>query len=59
MSTVPAPPVVSWDVMTYRGVVHPHSRRSAAYRLGYALGTAITRPVVWLLNTTILRGEHQ
>ena len=40
-------PVVSWDVMTYRGGMTLHSRRSAAYRLGYAFGAALTRLILW------------
>lgn len=40
-------PVVSWDVMTYRGVMPLHSRRSAAYQLGYALGATLTRLILW------------
>jgi hypothetical protein len=52
--------VVSWDVMTYRGGMHHlHSRRSAAYRLGYALGSTITRLIVWPVVTVLHAGDSE
>lgn len=43
--------VVSWDAMTYRGLMHTTrvNRSSAAYRFGYALGSTAVRLIAWPL----------
>lgn len=53
-------PVVSWDVMAYRGGMRHHSsRRSAAYRLGYALGSTMTRLIIWPITTLLNAGDSE
>lgn len=53
-------PVVSWDVMAYRGgMLHHSSRRSAAYRLGYALGSTVTRLIIWPITTLLNAGDSE
>jgi hypothetical protein len=55
-----AQPVVSCHVMAYREVMrHHHSRRSAAYRLGYAIGSTVTRLIVWPITTLLNAGDSE
>ena len=60
MTPISPSAVVSWDVMTYRErVQHLHSRRSAAYRLGYAFGATLTRLIVWPIHTLLHAGDSE
>lgn len=52
--------VVSCHVMAYRGgMLHHSSRRSAAYRLGYALGSTVTRLIIWPITTLLNAGDSE
>lgn len=52
--------VVSCHVMAYRGgMCHHHSRRSAAYRFGYAIGRTINRLITWPIAPLLNAGDSE
>lgn len=51
--------VVSWDVMTYRGVMPYRHRRSAAFRFGYALGATFARLVIFPVHALLHAGDSE